>query len=130
MQNSSNYNMYLRQSIKIRMKEIGIPLEKIVELSHRNKSTVLKVIQGIHVSKKDLEATTSILGLSRTGKEIKKANEIRKARAREKAIKIVSMVQSTSALEAQGLEKSKVNRMIIRTEREFLEGPYKSKLWK
>lgn len=121
---------HLCQAIKKRIKEIDVPIEKIAELSNRDKSTVLKVLHGISVPRKDIEATTQALGLSSTGRSIKNPRMVRKARARAKAIKIVSMVQSTSALEVQGLERTKINKMIIRTEREYLDGAYQSKLWK
>ncbi|MDX4069856.1 hypothetical protein [Aliarcobacter skirrowii] len=40
------------------------------------------------------------------------------------------MAQDTSSLEEQGLESMAIKRMIVRTEKEFLKGPYSSRLWK
>ncbi len=39
------------------------------------------------------------------------------------------MVQDTSSLEAQGLESIKIKRMIVKTEKEFITGPYNARLW-
>lgn len=40
------------------------------------------------------------------------------------------MVQDTSSLEEQGLESMAIKRMVIGTQKEFLLGPYRSRLWK
>ena len=42
---------------------------------------------------------------------------------------MASLVQSTSALEVQGLEKDSLNKIIDKFEKEFLQGQYKSRLW-
>jgi hypothetical protein len=123
-------NTRLCQAITTRKNKIGISTENISIISRIDKSIVLKVLNGQYVPKKDLDATTKFLGLSAIGKSIEKPKLIRKRRAREKAISIVSMVQGTSSLEGQGLESNRVKRMIVQTEQEFLNGQYKSKLWK
>ena len=42
---------------------------------------------------------------------------------------MASLVQSTSALEMQGLEKDIVEKMIAQFENAFLYGEYKKRLW-
>ncbi|MFA5455730.1 MAG: hypothetical protein WC272_10470 [Sulfurimonas sp.] len=42
---------------------------------------------------------------------------------------MTSFVQSTSALEMQGLEKNSIDKMIYKFEQEFLSGQYKDRLW-
>ena len=42
---------------------------------------------------------------------------------------MASLVQSTSALEAQGLERDSLNKIIDKFEKEFLKGQYKNRLW-
>ena len=54
---------------------------------------------------------------------------LEKQRATQKAIFMASLVQSTSALEMQGLEKNTLEKMIHRFEKEFLTGSYKDRLW-
>ena len=55
--------------------------------------------------------------------------ELEKQRAKEKALFMASLVQSTSALEVQGLEKDSLNKIITKFEKEFLQGQYKNRLW-
>lgn len=82
------------------------------------------------VPKDILYKITKILGLDFYGKEIKSVKQLKKDRARFKAIRVVSMVQDTSSLEKQALESMAIKRMIVRTEKEFLLGQYRSRLWK
>lgn len=77
------------------------------------------MLNGQYVPKKDLEATTKFLGLSSIGKSIEKPQLIRKRRAREKAISIVSMVQGTSSLEGQGLELNRVKKWLYKQNKNF-----------
>ena len=42
---------------------------------------------------------------------------------------MASLVQSTSTLEFQGLEKDSLDKIIHKFEKEFLQGQYKNKLW-
>jgi hypothetical protein len=48
---------------------------------------------------------------------------------KEKAIFMASLVQSTSALEMQGLEQNSLEKIIHQFEQEFLNGNYKNRLW-
>jgi len=42
---------------------------------------------------------------------------------------MASLVQSTSALEVQGLEQDSLNKIISKFEKQFLQGEYKNRLW-
>ena len=70
-----------------------------------------------------------MLGLDFAGNEVVTLEELKKQRAKQKAIFMASLVQSTSALEMQGLDKENVNNIISMYEKEFLEGEYKDTLW-
>ena len=48
---------------------------------------------------------------------------------KDKAIFMASLVQDTSTLEAQGLEKKSLNKIISKFQKEFLSGKYKNRLW-
>tara|TARA_R110002072_G_scaffold260238_1_gene418737 strand:- start:907 stop:1287 length:381 start_codon:yes stop_codon:yes gene_type:complete len=54
--------------------------------------------------------------------------DIRRKRAEVKARQIISMVQGTSALEAQALSESQIERMVEKTVHELLAGSNR-KLW-
>jgi hypothetical protein len=120
----------LKYKIKRRLNKVGINSENLDKVAHINKKDVIRLLNSDFTSKDSIEKTTQILGLNSYGKEIKSVKQLRKDRARSKAIRVVSMVQDTSSLEEQGLESMAIKRMIVRTEKEFLKGPYSSRLWK
>ena len=120
----------LKYKIKRRLNKVGINSENLDKVAHIDKKDVIRLLNSDFTSKDSIEKTTQILGLNFYGKEIKSVKQLRKDRARSKAIRVVSMVQDTSSLEEQGLESMAIKRMIVRTEKEFLKGPYSSRLWK
>ena len=77
----------------------------------------------------DIERITNLLGLDFAGNEVVPLNQLQKQRAKEKALFMASLVQSTSALEVQGLEQDSLNKIIDKFEKEFLQGQYKNRLW-
>ena len=76
-----------------------------------------------------IEKITNLLGLDFAGNEVIPLNQLQKQRAKEKALFMASLVQSTSTLEFQGLEKDSLDKIIHKFEKEFLQGQYKNKLW-
>ncbi|NUW25117.1 hypothetical protein HUX57_00295 [Arcobacter butzleri] len=120
----------LKYKIKRRLNKVGINSENLDKVAHIDKKDVIRLLNSDFTSKDSIEKTTQILGLNSYGKEIKSVKQLRKDRARSKAIRVVSMVQDTSSLEEQGLESMSIKRMIVRTEKEFLKGTYSSRLWK
>jgi len=73
-------------------------------------------------------AIAGALGVELKLHEIKTAQEFRKARAAEKATKLVNLVQGTMGLEAQAVNQQTLNDMIEQTTSELLAGPPK-RLW-
>ncbi|WP_129108548.1 hypothetical protein [Halarcobacter bivalviorum] len=120
----------LKYKILRRLNKVGIDLENLDKVAHIDKKDVIRLLNANFTSRDFIEKTTQILGLSSYGKEIKSVKQLRKDRARSKAIRVVSMVQDTSSLEEQGLESMAIKRMIVRTEKEFLKGTYSSRLWR
>lgn len=120
----------LKYKIKRRANKVGIDVQNLYNVANIDKKDVIRLLNSNFTSKDSIEKTTQILGLNSYGKEIKSVKQLRKDRARSKAIRVVSMVQDTSSLEEQGLESMAIKRMIVRTEKEFLKGPYSSRLWK
>lgn len=76
-----------------------------------------------------VENITNILGFDLAGNEIVPFDRLHKNRAHQKAFLMASLVQNTSALEMQGLDKEIVEKMIAQFEKAFLIGEYKNKLW-
>ena len=119
----------LIHKIEMRKKELGITIENLAILSHSGVRTVNRLLSGEDVKLSTVEKITNMLGLDFAGNEIVALKELEKKRARQKAIFMASLVQGTSALEMQGIEKSTLDKMIHRFEKEFLTGAYKDRLW-
>ena len=119
----------LIQKIENRKKQINISIENLAKLSHLGVRTVNRFFAGEDVKLSTIERITNLLGLDFAGNEVIPLKELEKQRAKEKALFMASLVQSTSALEAQGLEKDSLNKIIDKFEKEFLQGQYKNRLW-
>ena len=119
----------LIQKIENRKKQINISIENIAKLSNLGVRTVNRFFAGDDVKLSTIERITNLLGLDFAGNEVIPLKELEKQRAKEKALFMASLVQSTSALEAQGLEKDSLNKIIDKFEKEFLQGQYKNRLW-
>ena len=119
----------LIKKIENRKKQININIENLAKLSHLGVRTVNRFFAGDDVKLSTIERITNLLGLDFAGNEVIPLKELEKQRAKEKALFMASLVQSTSALEAQGLEKNSLNKIIDKFEKEFLQGQYKNRLW-
>ncbi len=119
----------LIQKIENRKKQININIENLAKLSNLGVRTVNRFFAGDDVKLSTIERITNLLGLDFAGNEVIPLNQLQKQRAKEKALFMASLVQSTSALEVQGLEEDSLNKIIDKFEKEFLQGQYKNRLW-
>ncbi|QKF90427.1 helix-turn-helix domain-containing protein [Arcobacter cloacae] len=119
----------LIQKIENRKKQINISIENLARLSNLGVRTVNRFFAGDDVKLSTIERITNLLGLDFAGNEVVPLNQLEKQRAKEKALFMASLVQSTSALEVQGLEEDSLNKIIDKFEKEFLQGQYKNRLW-
>ena len=119
----------LIQKIENRKKQINITVENLAKLSNLGVRTVNRFFAGDDVKLSTIERITNLLGLDFAGNEVISLKELEKQRAKEKALFMASLVQSTSALEVQGLEIDSLNKIIAKFEKEFLQGQYKNRLW-
>ncbi|MCG3705278.1 helix-turn-helix domain-containing protein [Aliarcobacter butzleri] len=119
----------LIQKIENRKKQINISMENLAKLSNLGVRTVNRFFAGDDVKLSTIERLTNLLGLDFAGNEVIPLNQLEKQRAKEKALFMASLVQSTSALEVQGLEQDSLNKIIDKFEKEFLQGQYKNRLW-
>ena len=119
----------LVERIEQRRKQLKISLENLAKLSQLGMRTVNRFFAGDDVKLSTVESITNILGLDFAGNEVVPFEQLQKNRAHQKAILMASLVQSTSALEMQGLEKDIVEKMIAQFENAFLHGEYKKRLW-
>ena len=119
----------LIQKIESRKKQINISIENLAKLSNLGVRTVNRFFAGDDVKLSTIERITNLLGLDFAGNEVVPLNQLQKQRAKEKSLFMASLVQSTSALEVQGLEEDTLNKIIDKFEKEFLQGQYKNRLW-
>ncbi|MCT7586908.1 hypothetical protein [Aliarcobacter butzleri] len=119
----------LIQKIENRKKQININIENLAKLSNLGVRTVNRFFAGDDVKLSTIERLTNLLGLDFAGNEVIPLTQLQKQRAKEKALFMASLVQSTSALEVQGLEEDSLNKIIDKFEKEFLQGQYKNRLW-
>lgn len=119
----------LIQKIENRKNQINISIENLAKLSNLGVRTVNRFFAGDDVKLSTIERLTNLLGLDFAGNEVISLNQLQKQRAKEKALFMASLVQSTSALEVQGLEEDSLNKIIDKFEKEFLQGQYKNRLW-
>jgi len=119
----------LIKQIIARKEQLNITIENLAKLSDLGVRTVNRVLANEDVKLSTIESITNLLGLDFAGNEIVPFNELKKQRAKEKAIFMASLVQSTSALEMQGLDEDNVNNIISMYEKEFLNGNYQDTLW-
>ena len=120
---------YLLKKIKNRKSQMNMTIDNIAKLSKLGNRTVVRFFGGEDVKLSTLEKITNVLGLDFAGNEMVDIDILRGQRAKEKALYIVSLVQDTSALEMQGLEKRELDILIEDTKREFLYGAYQKNLW-
>lgn len=119
----------LIKKIQNRKKELNITIENLAILSNIGIRTLNRFFAGDDVKLSTIEKITNLLGLDFAGNETVSLKELKKRRAKEKAIFMASLVQSTSALEKQGLEKDLIDKIIRQFEKEFLNGAYQNTLW-
>lgn len=119
----------LIHKIENRKKQININIENLAKLSNLGIRTINRFFAGEDVKLSTIERLTNLLGLDFAGNEVISLKQLEKQRAKEKAIFMASLVQSTSALEGQGLEKKSLDKIISKFEKEFLVGNYKNRLW-
>ncbi len=119
----------LIQKIITRKEQLNITIENLAKLSNISIRTLNRVVANEDVKLSTIEKIINFLGLDFAGNEIVALEELKKRRAKNKAIFMASLVQSTSALEMQGLDSDSVNNIISMYEKAFLEGEYKKTLW-
>jgi transcriptional regulator with XRE-family HTH domain len=119
----------LIKQIKARKNQLNITIENLAKLSGLGVRTINRILANEDVKLSTIESITNFLGLDFAGNETISLNELKKQRARQKAIFMASLVQNTSALEMQGVDKEHINSIVSMYEREFLDGKYQNTLW-
>lgn len=119
----------LIERIEARRKHLKISLDNLSKLSNLGMRTLNRFFAGEDVKLSTVESITNVLGLDFAGNEVVSLSKLERNRAYQKALFMVSLVQGTSALEMQGLDKEVIESMIKTFEKAFLDGEYKNRLW-
>jgi transcriptional regulator with XRE-family HTH domain len=119
----------LINKIEARRKKLNITIVNLSKLSGLGVRTVNRFLAGEDVKLSTVERLTNLLGLDFAGNEILTFTQLQKRQAKGKALFMVALVQGTSSLEMQGLEKSSIAIMLKSMEKEFLIGSYRNRLW-
>ena len=119
----------LIDKIQKRRNKMGISIDNLAKLSQVGRRTIQRFLSDQDVNFSVVEKITNTLGLDFSGNETVNIKTLKKQRARDKALILTSIIQSTSALENQGLDKKEINSLFKEIESELLHGKYKKNLW-
>ncbi len=113
-----------------RRRELGLSYEQLSQLCGVSRPTVQRILSGEHraASFCKVEAIAESLGLAVGFGSKVEVGELRREQAERKARLLVGLVQGTSGLEGQGVERGTLDAMVERTTRELLAGS-KRRLW-
>jgi transcriptional regulator with XRE-family HTH domain len=111
-----------------RREQLAMPLTVLAARAGVSMQTLHRILHGqtsAHFDK--VLAVAQALGVDVNARSSVKAREVRKRQAQAKAKRLVAMVQGTSALEGQGLDRDTLEEMTEQTTHQLLASKYK--LW-
>ena len=122
-------NQAIFQALEKRRRELGMSRRMLAKRSRVSLPTVNRVLSGQHTgaSIENVLAIGEALGMELKCVADTRSENFREKQAVTKARQLVRLVQGTSALEGQGLDKDELEDMIGRTSKEL--SLTKRKLW-
>lgn len=125
----SNIFPITAERLQTRRKMLGIGFQSLASRSGVSIPTVKRIFGGqiAAASFGNIAAIAEALGLSFELGE-SSVDALCRQQARKKAMQVARLVQGTSALESQAVEKDTYKRIVEKSFREILAGP-KRKLW-
>ena len=120
----------LWKNLDTRRRELGLSYELLSKRSGVSRPTVQRVLSGNHAeaSFANVVAIAESLGLAVRLDSTVDVRDLKREQAKRKAKKLVSLVQGTSGLEGQAVDKKAIESMVEQTTHELLAGS-KRKLW-
>jgi transcriptional regulator with XRE-family HTH domain len=118
------------QKLDMRRKQLGMSRATLARRAKISVPTVHRVLTGKEdaPSVSTIEALASALGMSVQIVETIGAEELRERQARERAKRLVGMVQGTMGLESQAIDKKTIEDLTRRNAHRLLAGPNR-RLW-
>jgi len=117
------------KDLGLRRRLLGMPYRELGRRSHVPVSTLKRIMGGeATASFATVSAVADALGVNFSGAPSEDVPSMRERQARAKARTLVGLVQGTSALEGQAVDRTALELMEQRTVAELLSGPSR-KLW-
>jgi transcriptional regulator with XRE-family HTH domain len=113
-----------------RRRDLGLSYEGLSKRCGVSRPTVQRILSGRQpaASFANVVAIAEALGLGLRFESRADPGRLRREQAERKARRLVSLVQGTSGLEGQAVDREAVEAMVEQTTHELLAGP-KRKLW-
>ena len=129
----ARHDVLLLKDLDVRRRDLGLSYELLAKRCGVSRPTVQRILSGRHPSASfaNIVAIAESLGLAiRDPPQDSKVDpgRLRREQAERKARKLVALVQGTSGLEGQAVDRVAVESMVEQTTHELLAGP-KRKLW-
>ena len=120
----------LLKNLDDRRRELGLSYELLSRRCGVSRPTVQRILSGHHAAASfaNIMATAESLGLGLRFDSTIDARDLKREQAVRKAKKLIALVQGTSGLEGQAVDKKTVDSMVEQTTHELLAGS-KRRLW-
>ena len=120
----------LLKNLDDRRRELGLSYELLSKRSGVSRPTVQRILSGHHAAASfaSIVAIAESMGLAIRFDSTVDARDFKRDQAQRKATRLVALVQGTSGLEGQAVDKNAVEAIVEQTTHELLAGP-KRKLW-
>jgi transcriptional regulator with XRE-family HTH domain len=119
----------LAKTLAYRRRRLGISLTALAQRSGVSLPTVHRILSGKKGAAIDnILSVASALGMRLRLRPVVHTGQLRQRQAKEKAKRLVAMVQGTSSLEGQAIDRRTYRRMVRVTARQLLAGP-RRRLW-
>jgi len=120
----------LLKDLDQRRRDVGLSYERLAKRCGVSRPTVQRILSGRHPSASftNIVAIAESLGLAIRLFSKVDPRKLKRDQAQRKAKKLVSLVQGTSGLEGQAVDRRSVESMVEQTTHELLAGS-KRKLW-
>ncbi len=120
----------IARTFRVRRESLRMSVSELADRSGVSHATVQRVLSGTETTSRfdNVAAIARALGMDLFASEKCSHHEFREQQAREKARKLVGMVQATSGLESQAVGQPSLQSMVQQTTHELLAGSSR-KLW-
>ena len=125
-----NERSQIFSELDLRRRELGMSIGDLASKTGISWPTAQRILSGQHniATFTKVSALADALGMNIDLRSVVDPEDLRERQAQKKAQRLVKMVQGTSALEAQAVNKNNYEQMLRRTVHELLAGPPR-KLW-